>query len=169
MAAVRPQPNTRTGPAHFSGRNVLAESESKRSPLAASAAPRKATHRVSCCTKTTDPGIPVSPSSRATISTTGSSDITEIAPMARAFSPLPRARHTPLARGPATRPTRVGHNDRRIARKQEETIAEIAGLTDENVCPTLARKGLRYCGAGAFACQQPAVPQSVNELLRPRT
>jgi hypothetical protein len=26
-------------------------------------------------------------------------------------------------------------------------------LTDESVCPTLVRKGLRYCGAGAFACQ----------------
>jgi hypothetical protein len=26
-------------------------------------------------------------------------------------------------------------------------------LTDESVCPTLARMGLRFCGAGAFACQ----------------
>jgi len=29
----------------------------------------------------------------------------------------------------------------------------IEGLTDESVCPTLLRKGLRLCGAGAFACQ----------------
>jgi hypothetical protein len=28
-----------------------------------------------------------------------------------------------------------------------------AGLTDESVCPTFVRKGLRFCGAGAFACQ----------------
>src|ERR1035438_394130 len=34
-----------------------------------------------------------------------------------------------------------------------EKIAEIAGLTDESVCPTLVREGLRFCGAGAFACQ----------------
>ena len=34
-----------------------------------------------------------------------------------------------------------------------EKIAGIAGLTDESVCPTLVRKGLRSCGAGAFACQ----------------
>src|SRR6202453_2981726 len=39
-----------------------------------------------------------------------------------------------------------------------ERIAEIAGLTDESVCPTLARIGLRFCGAGAFACQ-PIVSQ----------
>src|ERR1035438_6579598 len=32
-----------------------------------------------------------------------------------------------------------------------ERIAEIAGLTDESVCPTLVHKGLRFCGAGAFA------------------
>src|ERR1035441_6162664 len=32
-----------------------------------------------------------------------------------------------------------------------EKIAEIAGLTDESVCPTLVREGLRFCGAGAFA------------------
>ena len=32
-------------------------------------------------------------------------------------------------------------------------IAETAGLTDESVCPTLVRKGLCSCGAGAFACQ----------------
>ena len=30
-------------------------------------------------------------------------------------------------------------------------LAEIAGLTDESVCPTLGRKRLRFCGAGAFA------------------
>src|SRR5580693_817870 len=34
-----------------------------------------------------------------------------------------------------------------------EKIAEIARLTDESVCPTLARIGLRFCRAGAFACQ----------------
>jgi hypothetical protein len=33
-----------------------------------------------------------------------------------------------------------------------EIIAEIDGLTDESVCPTLVRKGLPYGGAGAFAC-----------------
>jgi hypothetical protein len=27
------------------------------------------------------------------------------------------------------------------------------GLTDGSVCPTLVRKALRLCGAGAFACQ----------------
>ncbi|MCX6627468.1 MAG: hypothetical protein NTW28_07550, partial [Candidatus Solibacter sp.] len=32
-------------------------------------------------------------------------------------------------------------------------IAWTAALTDGNVCPTLVRRGLRYCGAGAFACQ----------------
>src|ERR1039458_3384051 len=37
-------------------------------------------------------------------------------------------------------------------RSCEET-AEIAGLTDESVCSTLVRKGLRFCGTGAFACQ----------------
>src|ERR1019366_7146587 len=35
MAAVRPQANTRTGPTHFSGRNVFADMESRRSPDAA--------------------------------------------------------------------------------------------------------------------------------------
>jgi hypothetical protein len=29
-----------------------------------------------------------------------------------------------------------------------EIIAEITGLTDESVCPTLVRKALRFCGAG---------------------
>jgi retron-type reverse transcriptase len=29
----------------------------------------------------------------------------------------------------------------------------VCGLTDGSVCPTLARKGMRSCGAGAFACQ----------------
>src|ERR1022692_3197991 len=37
--------------------------------------------------------------------------------------------------------------------RSREKIAEIAGLTDESVCPTLVRKGLGFCGAGAFACQ----------------
>jgi hypothetical protein len=32
-------------------------------------------------------------------------------------------------------------------------IARITGLTDGSACPTLVRKGLRFCGAGAFACQ----------------
>src|ERR1035437_1978201 len=30
---------------------------------------------------------------------------------------------------------------------------ELAGLTGESACPTLMRKGLSSCGAGAFACQ----------------
>ena len=34
-------------------------------------------------------------------------------------------------------------------------VFETAGLTDESVCPTLMRNGLRSCGAGAFACQLP--------------
>jgi hypothetical protein len=34
-----------------------------------------------------------------------------------------------------------------------EKIATITGLADESVCPTLAHKGLRLGGAGAFACQ----------------
>src|ERR1039458_10775320 len=32
-------------------------------------------------------------------------------------------------------------------------VATPGGLTDESVCPTLARKRLRLCGAGASACQ----------------
>ena len=38
--------------------------------------------------------------------------------------------------------------------RRYERFAEIAGLTDESVCPTLARISLRFCGAGAFACQE---------------
>src|ERR1017187_6262280 len=45
-----------------------------------------------------------------------------------------------------------------------EKIAEIAGLTDESVCPTLVREGLRFCGAGAFACQ-PIFSQLLSERL----
>ena len=45
-----------------------------------------------------------------------------------------------------------------------EKIAEIAGLTDESVCPTLPRKRLRFCGAGAFATQ-PIVSQFLRECL----
>ena len=41
---------------------------------------------------------------------------------------------------------------RRSLRRRERN-AESAGLTDESVCPTLMRKRLRACGAGAFACQ----------------
>src|ERR1035437_10168664 len=37
--------------------------------------------------------------------------------------------------------------------KSCKKIAWFAVLTDESVCPTLVRKGLRFCGAGAFACQ----------------
>jgi uncharacterized protein (TIGR03437 family) len=46
-------------------------------------------------------------------------------------------------------------NRRAILRSlgSREEIAEIAGLTDASVCPTLVRKGLRFRGAGAFACQ----------------
>jgi hypothetical protein len=32
-------------------------------------------------------------------------------------------------------------------------IAEVAGLAGESACPTLVCKALRFCGAGAFACQ----------------
>src|ERR1035437_4261636 len=71
MAAVRPQANTRTGPTHFSGRNVFADMESRRSPDAARPAPRKATHSVSCCTKTTEPGIPAAPARRVTMAMRG--------------------------------------------------------------------------------------------------
>jgi hypothetical protein len=42
-----------------------------------------------------------------------------------------------------------------------EIIAQIAGLTDESVCPTFASMGLRFRGAGAFACQ-PIVSQLLN-------
>jgi hypothetical protein len=44
-----------------------------------------------------------------------------------------------------------------------EKAAEIAGLTDESVCPTSARKGFAFCGAGAFACQP-----ILSQLLRQR-
>jgi hypothetical protein len=37
-------------------------------------------------------------------------------------------------------------------------------LTDGSVCPTLVRKGLRYCGAGAFACQ-PIFSRLLRERL----
>ena len=40
-----------------------------------------------------------------------------------------------------------------------------AGLTDESVCPTLVRKGLRSCGAGASACQ-PRFSQALRRLFR---
>src|ERR1035438_8849666 len=43
-------------------------------------------------------------------------------------------------------------DERRWLRRREKN-ASIAGLTDESVCPTLVLKGLRFCGAGAFACQ----------------
>ena len=48
-----------------------------------------------------------------------------------------------------------------------ETIAEVAGLTDESVCPTLMRQGLRFWGAGAMACQagqSPASPQGRKRI-----
>jgi hypothetical protein len=61
MAAVSPLPRTFTGTAHFSGRKVLAEIDSKRLDAAASAAPRNATHKVRCCTKTVEPGTPLRP------------------------------------------------------------------------------------------------------------
>src|SRR5271157_6012434 len=34
-----------------------------------------------------------------------------------------------------------------------EENAWLAGLTGESACPTLIRKGLCFCGTGAFACQ----------------
>ena len=40
-----------------------------------------------------------------------------------------------------------------------------AGLTDGSVCPTLVRKGLRSCGAGASACQ-PSFSQLLRRLFR---
>src|ERR1035437_8215517 len=42
-----------------------------------------------------------------------------------------------------------------------EAIGEAAVLTDESVCPTFVRQGLRFCGAGACACQ----PISFHLLL----
>jgi len=61
--------------------------ESRRSPEAARAAPRKATHSVSCCTKTTEPEIPVVPARRVAMAMQGNSDIKE---MAAIDSPFPR-------------------------------------------------------------------------------
>src|ERR1019366_7868806 len=69
--------------------------------------------------------------------------------------------------------------------RTREIIAEVAGLTDESVCPTLARplrrfhfaRGARtracrvdtrvdawFCGAGAFACQ-PALSRLLSTAL----
>jgi hypothetical protein len=48
--------------------------------------------------------------------------------------------------------------------RSREKIAEIAGLTDESVCPTLLRQDLHSCGAGAFACQ-PIFSQLLREGL----
>jgi len=50
----------------------------------------------------------------------------------------------------------AGEKDHAIERTnagERQARAEIAGLTDESVCPTLVRKRLRFGGAGAFACQ----------------
>src|ERR1039457_6296510 len=40
-----------------------------------------------------------------------------------------------------------------LSKRTCEEFAVNAGLTDESVCPTLMRKRLTFCGAGAFACQ----------------
>src|ERR1035437_6848664 len=50
-------------------------------------------------------------------------------------------------------PGRQSGNPRGRPVRSCNNIAEIAGLTDESVCPTLVRQTVRFCGAGAFACQ----------------
>src|ERR1017187_9502150 len=55
-------------------------------------------------------------------------------------------------------------DERRWLRRREKN-ASIAGLTDESVCPTLVLKGLRFCGAGAFACQ-PILSQLLTVAAR---
>ena len=90
MAAVRPQPKMRTGTAHFGRTKVLADIPSNRSPEAARAAPRNAIHSVSCCTNTTEPGMPRTPARRVAMAIKGSTDASEIARTAAPFSKLPR-------------------------------------------------------------------------------
>jgi hypothetical protein len=40
-----------------------------------------------------------------------------------------------------------------VACRRQNVNTASFGLADESVCPTLAHRGLRLGGAGAFACQ----------------
>src|ERR1039458_5877624 len=72
----------------------------------------------------------------------------------------------PVSEGAAkrdARPSVLTPLQRAATVRRRERNAESAGLTDESVCPTLMRKRLRACGAGAFACQP-----IFSQLLRER-
>jgi hypothetical protein len=62
-------------------------------------------------------------------------------------------------------PQAYGHSDRSCEKNRLSRQGVIAMLTDESVCPTLMCKGLRFCGAGAFACQ-PIFSQLLSKRFR---
>ena len=54
---------------------------------------------------------------------------------------------------------------KRFVKNRWRKRRKIAVLTDESVCPTLVRKGLRFCGAGAFAQCHLVCPSQHSALV----